>query len=348
MVNQFNADVVTLAKCKKKREFFKAQNRIAYLMFLLLLCEVLASIALEVFLTTVKFKDPSPKLTYIKETANGLIYVFYMLTPSLLYLALRKKSAVKHRHEKPKDAHPFAMFLFGLGIVYVGQLASFAMASFFGGTGIDLYSVTEQTTAADPVLMIIQIINVAFLPAVLEELLARHIILTELVPYGRGFAVMISALLFSLMHMNPIQMPFAFIAGLAMAYTTVATGSVIPSFFLHFVNNTISIVLTFLPEFTDGKTTFAADAAITAVIMISGAAAGIYLLGKKQKKSVDEAPVCAGGVQDEESGHTVEGIDVLDKKITKNVSPVMAAYIVAAFACTLMTFFMIAFSGTAV
>ena len=347
MSNDYGANAETLAKYKRKSEFFKAQNKIAFLMFLLLICEVIASIALELFGATVQFKDPSPKLTHIKEIANGLIYVFYMLTPALVYFALKKKGTAKHVNEKPKDAHPFALFLFGLGIVYVGQLASFAMATFFSGTGVDLYAATEQTTSADPVLMIIQIINVAFLPAVLEELLARHIILTELTPYSRGFAVMVSALLFSLMHMNPIQIPFAFIAGLAMAYTTVATGSVIPSFFLHFINNTVSIVLTFLPEFTDAKTAFVTDTVITAVIMVSGAAAGIYLLKKKREKAAAEAPVPAASAENEEIAETgEEKIDVMDKKVTKNISPLMAAYIVAALVCTLLTFFILAFSRT--
>ena len=375
------AGVLTLAKTKRKSEFFKAQNRIAYLMFAVLLCELIGGVTLAIFELT----DPQMFADdRIKETVNGLVYIFYMLTPSLIYLSVQsKKGRVKHA-EKPKDAHPFALFLFGLGIVYVGQLASFAMASYFGGMGIDLYAATEQTASSDPVLFAIQIIHIALIPAILEELLARHIILTELVPYGRGFAVMVSALMFSLMHMNPIQMPFAFISGLAMAYTTVATGSVIPTFFLHFINNALSIILTFLPSFTDEKTTYITDIVITFAIMIAGAAAGIYLLLVKRKKkakeeeqtevtyrgepavtnieetaeineeettgeSIAEAefsePEPQSVTEDTQAAKTAEEkaaeINVIEGGIISNISPAMRAYIIAALVCTLLTFFLL-------
>ena len=371
MIYGYNDNAGALALANKKKDFFKAQNRIAYLMFLLLVCELLASMALMI----VEWRDPLLfENARLKETANALIYVFYMLTPSLVYLAVRKKD-VHAKHEKPKKPHTFALFLFGLGVVYVGQLASFLMAVIFADAGIDLYSSLEQSVSADPVLMIIEIVEVAFLPAVLEELLARHIILTELQKYGRSFAVMVSALLFSLMHMNPIQMPFAFIAGLAMAYTTVATGSVIPSFFLHFINNTLSVVLTFLPEFTNEKTAFIADAVITVVILAAGAAAGIYLLKKREKEeeTVNETPAAeampepapetapaeteSGGEENEEAPPESEAADetenrptaeekaaainVIDGKVTKNLSPTMTAYIIAALFCTLLTFFIL-------
>lgn len=352
-----NASAYDLAKLKRKREFFKAQNRVAYLMFLLLICELLGSI----ILISVQLADPTIfDSDRIKETVNGFLYIFYMLTPSLVYLAVRsRKGGVKHI-EKPKNAHPFALFFFGLGIVYVGQLASFAMALFFGNMGIDLYSAAEQTSSSDPVLFVIQIIHIALIPAILEELLARHIILTELVPYSRGFAVMISALMFSLMHMNPIQMPFAFISGLAMAYTTVATGSVIPTFLLHFINNSLSITLTFLPSFTDEKTTYIADAVITFVILAAGAAAGVYLLAVKKKEKTEPGETLAPEPAEikieetvketfdpdtEERTETAEEkaakINVIEGRIIKNLSPALCAYIVAALVCTLLTFFIL-------
>ena len=367
--------VLTLAKTKRRSEFFKAQNRIAYLMFTVLLCELIGGVTLAIFEIT----DPQMFANdRVKEIVNGLVYIFYMLTPSLIYLSVQRKNGRVRHAAKPKDAHPFALFLFGLGVVYVGQLASFAMASYFGGMGIDLYSATEQTASADPVLFVIQIIHVALIPAILEELLARHIILTELAPYSRGFAVMVSALMFSLMHMNPIQMPFAFISGLAMAYTTVATGSVIPTFFLHFINNSISIVLTFLPSFTDEKTTYIADTVITFAILTAGAAAGIYLLlikrGKKTKEeqaeetyrgepaaiSIEEtAEITAEETvrdgfaeaetpaepEKEQPAETAEEkaakINVVEGGIINNISPAMRAYTIAALVCTLLTFFLL-------
>ena len=364
MNNDFSDNLTPLLKAEKKRTFFKAQNRIACLMFLLLVCEILAGIALVILSAACPSLTADPRADAI---ANGLVYVFYMLTPALVYYALRRKDGShKVKHEKPENPHTVALFFFSLGLIYVGQLVSFFMGTAFSEAGIDLYANSEIAASPDVVLMIIQIVTIAALPAILEELLTRHIILTELSRYGRGFAIMISALLFSLMHMNPVQIPFAFIAGLAMAYTTVATGSVMPSCLLHFVNNSISIVLTFLPSFVDERVVYITDLAVTSVILITGSAAGVYLLLIKRKKKADvtdrpEETFCgepavmnieetAGGSVAEAAVKTEEGptseekaekINVIEGKIIGNLSPAMSAYIISAIVCTILTFFIL-------
>lgn len=51
-----------------------------------------------------------------------------------------------------------------------------------------------------------------------EELVYRGFLLRYLEPYGRWFAISISALIFALMHGNAVQFPIAFIIGLVFGY----------------------------------------------------------------------------------------------------------------------------------
>jgi membrane protease YdiL (CAAX protease family) len=56
---------------------------------------------------------------------------------------------------------------------------------------------------------------------VAEEILFRGLILRNMVPYGKKFAIFASSLLFGLYHGNLVQIPFAFAVGLVLAYVTV-------------------------------------------------------------------------------------------------------------------------------
>ena len=74
----------------------------------------------------------------------------------------------------------------------------------------------------------------------------RGVILTVLRRYGDAFGIFVSALLFGFLHGNFIQTPFAFIVGLVLGYVTVYTGSMLPAMIIHFLNNTVSILMSYL------------------------------------------------------------------------------------------------------
>lgn len=89
----------------------------------------------------------------------------------------------------------------------------------------------------------IAVLSTAVLPAVLEEIVVRGIIMQPLRRFGDKFAIVASALIFGIMHGNMVQIPYTIVAGLFMGYLAVATGSLWPSIILHFVNNFYSVAL---------------------------------------------------------------------------------------------------------
>lgn len=56
-------------------------------------------------------------------------------------------------------------------------------------------------------------------------------------------AITISAVLFSLIHMNPAQMPYAFLAGWLLGWMYWRTGSILPGMAYHWANNSIAYIL---------------------------------------------------------------------------------------------------------
>ncbi len=79
-----------------------------------------------------------------------------------------------------------------------------------------------------------------------EELVFRGAILKSLLSSSRlstWGAIALSAFLFALIHMNPAQMPHAFIIGLLLGWMYWRTGSILPGVAYHWVNNSVAYVL---------------------------------------------------------------------------------------------------------
>ncbi len=107
----------------------------------------------------------------------------------------------------------------------------------------------ESTSGSSPwYSVILTFLVICLVPAVCEEFLFRGAILTNLLPFGRSNAILISALLFGLMHQNFAQFFYAFCAGIVLGLVYERTGSIWSCMILHMTNNFFS---TFESEFAN-------------------------------------------------------------------------------------------------
>ncbi|MCL2609354.1 MAG: CPBP family intramembrane metalloprotease [Treponema sp.] len=105
-----------------------------------------------------------------------------------------------------------------------------------------LIQIFESMMVEQP--LVISILNVGVLAAFTEELFFRGLILDGLNKnYSKRKAIIVSALLFGLIHLNPWQFLSAFIIGLFLAWICIETGSIWLCIFIHFLNNTLITVL---------------------------------------------------------------------------------------------------------
>ena len=75
-----------------------------------------------------------------------------------------------------------------------------------------------------------------------EEIIFRGIILRGLLAHcTQNRAIVWSALLFGLIHLNPWQFPVAFVVGLVFAYWVIQTGSLWPAILGHALHNFLSV-----------------------------------------------------------------------------------------------------------
>ena len=88
------------------------------------------------------------------------------------------------------------------------------------------------------------IISITIMAPLVEELLFRGAIQGHLLRKGMKpvYAILIASAVFGIVHMNPIQIPFAFAIGMIFGWLYYRTGSVVPGMIGHFINNSIATI----------------------------------------------------------------------------------------------------------
>ena len=86
------------------------------------------------------------------------------------------------------------------------------------------------------------IISITIMAPLVEELLFRGAIQGYMLRKGIKplHAILITSAIFGIIHMNPIQIPFAFAIGMIFGWLYYRTGSVVPGIIGHFINNSIA------------------------------------------------------------------------------------------------------------
>ena len=128
-------------------------------------------------------------------------------------------------------AHLWLLPLFLLTVMLVSMLA----AAFAGLFGIS----SPSPTGSFPILFL----NYALAPAFAEEFFFRFLLLRLFLPYGKKTAVWVTAILFSLVHMNLAQIPYALVGGLFLGAVAASSESFWLPFLFHLTNNALSLLL---------------------------------------------------------------------------------------------------------
>lgn len=86
------------------------------------------------------------------------------------------------------------------------------------------------------------IVSISLLGPILEELLFRGAITKVLLQqYNPQKAIVFSALIFGLFHINPVQVVGAFLSGLLFAWLYYHSRSIVPGVLIHILNNSFSV-----------------------------------------------------------------------------------------------------------
>lgn len=149
------------------------------------------------------------------------------------------------KNEKKRVNIKDSMSIIFIGIFLIGIIQIF-VAYLYKLLGID-YSILEvlsvDTATSSVLTNVLFIIAIAVTPAIFEELLFRKAIMNYSQKIGSGFAIIISAIVFGLIHMNVGQAIFAFLLGIVFGIIYNKTKNIMYTIILHFLNNGYAVLL---------------------------------------------------------------------------------------------------------
>lgn len=125
--------------------------------------------------------------------------------------------------------------------------------------------------------LLMDLIVFALVPALMEELLLRGIVLQTLRPLGNSTAVTLSAVLFGLMHGNLDQAPFALLMGLVLGSIYVHTDDLRLTVIIHAISNGLSVIVDFLLHYFDTQFATFWELLILIVALMMGGIAALWL-----------------------------------------------------------------------
>lgn len=174
-----------------------------------------------------------------------LLYVFYLAVPAVLTALIARRWDNPFASKRaPRGSYVVAIFG-GMVISAFANVVASYVVSLLTNVGVaepDFPSTIEPTLLS----LALNVVATAVFPAIMEEMVFRGYILGALRPHGEKTAVLVSALLFGLIHGNILQVPFAAILGFVLGWLVIQTNSIWPAVVLHGVNNLFSVVMQWL------------------------------------------------------------------------------------------------------
>lgn len=200
------------------------------------------------------------------------IYTSALLIPSVVVALCfgERKSPFS-----PTSATPVGFVILiivgAVGMCMLSNIVNSFVLAIFSEVGLEVPD-APQMMEDTPTSFLLNLFVIAVLPALLEEMIYRGYILRVLRGHGDVYAILVSSMLFSLMHGNLRQIPFAFIVGMVLGYVYVVTDNIWVPIAIHFANNAISVVM----EYFSFSLSVGAQNAFYGIIIYGLAAVGVF------------------------------------------------------------------------
>lgn len=216
----------------------------------------------------------------------GIITVFAVLMPFIIgghFLGGIKQLIFTENKSKKNPADIILLIIFGFGSCITVNFLTAILSALFPG----IYGTSSIHSYGNDIGTIILMIAVfALLPAICEEIAFRGIVIGSLEKYGDKVALVISSLLFALLHHSLSNMIFAFCSGIILGLVRRLAGSILPSMIVHFFNNVLGVAAAVLSDIipTEDYMLFYYT---TVIVLFLMALAALILLKKRKLETFD-------------------------------------------------------------
>ncbi|MDR0821516.1 MAG: CPBP family intramembrane metalloprotease [Oscillospiraceae bacterium] len=137
-----------------------------------------------------------------------------------------------------------AVYGIGQGVNLLTVVVFFALSKFLPDVTFDVNDAFRGIATGDgkglTAALMMAFVGVIVAP-ICEEFLIRGVIMRSLMPYGSGFAIIVSSVMFGFMHGNFHQLFYTLALGLALGFIAYTTGSILTSVIMHMCFNAVGM-----------------------------------------------------------------------------------------------------------
>ncbi len=205
----------------------------------------------------------------------------------MIFPMLIKRSCMRVTYRKARKLYTAAAICFGVGSCTGLNFLFSLFRLYFSGSS----PASSSLSFSSPLDAALTITAAAIVPAVFEELLFRGTIIPVLGICGKRFSIVVSALLFAMIHNGIYNIAFAFIAGVLMGIVRTITGKLLPCIIVHMINNLLAVAVLYTGQvFSDdmGNQIFYITG-ISGLILAAASLPFILLLRKGKSRPSDRS-----------------------------------------------------------
>lgn len=190
----------------------------------------------------------SPELRSVVTTLIIQIGIMFLLPLILCCIFFRKtpKSVIRHNEYKSIGLKAVIIcFALGILIYFLNVAISAVSNGVIESFGYKSHAITEKSSLTPVQLFFLELFLIAILPAICEEFLHRGVLLQGIRSLGYKKAIIISGVLFGLIHFSITQTIYATVIGILLGFVAIVSKSIVPAVIIHFTNNALSLYLSF-------------------------------------------------------------------------------------------------------
>lgn len=221
--------------------------RIGIMMIVVFALRIVVNIISALVVPYLSEMDLTPTAAYLIDAAVSVVFLYIIPIAAAIFLLKRPmKDRVGQIYAKPKYfGRAMAMFPAGYGVAITCNLLTQLLGMLLKNTplGDSFTGVQETLSAPDMGSAVVLFVQLTVLAPLFEEFWCRGLIIESLRPYGNGFAIFVSALLFGIIHANFAQFFYATALGIFLGYIYVSTQSLVTTTIMHAMFNSISGML---------------------------------------------------------------------------------------------------------
>ena len=282
--------------------------------------------------------------TAISGLISSAVYMApFIVGGAMFYVFNRKTPTVPIRYGLKLPATTPLLILGGLAMI---TAAAYVNSWFCTLIGYEIPPEMMAPQGYDDPATVIMYMTTALAPAFAEEFLFRGVIYGNLRPFGKTQAILISSILFALMHQNVGQFFYTFVGGMAMALMYEMTGTLWCSILFHLFNNELAVITEVLYYGKYGEAVEPLLMLWDAIVLILGSVALLFLIvyyTRKAKQGKAAADPSVFGQQNDTD------LAVYDTPVDRETvlygvkAPGMLVFSIVAFASAILTYLLIAF-----